>query len=164
MNTIARRALLFAGLAGAAYLTLSAPPQETSGAVVEAVEAQPRAARSVTAKTTDELTILELKPRSVVGESKALFASTTWVPPTKPVIAAPAPPPTAPPLPFTYIGKRLEDGVWQVFVSRGDQTLIMREQQTIDGTYRVDSVKPPQMVLMYLPMNEPQTMSIGAGE
>ena len=44
------------------------------------------------------------------------------------------------------------------------ETLIVREQQTIDGTYRIDAVKPPQMILTYLPMDERQTMSIGAGE
>jgi hypothetical protein len=163
MKTNARRALLFIALLGAAYLTLLAPPPQTDAGVVEAVDVRSPSTRVASTKEGGQPTVLELKPRKPPAESKTLFASVTWNPP-KPIVAAPAPPPTAPPLPFTYIGKRLEDGVWHVYVSRGDQTLIVREQQTIDGTYRIDAVKPPQMTLTYLPMDERQTLSIGAGE
>lgn len=163
MNTMGRRALLFVALAGVVYLTLSAPEPADSG-VVEALDARAPVARSAASKATEPVNIIELKTRRAAGDSKALFASASWTPPVKPVVAAPPPPPVAPPLPFTYVGKRLEDGVWHVYVSRGDQTLIVREQQTIDGTYRIDAVKPPQMTLTYLPMDERQTMSIGAGE
>ena len=163
MNPMGRRGLLLVALAGVAYLTLSASPPPDSG-VVEAVDARAPASRSASSKVAEQVNILELKPRRAPGDSKALFASTSWAPPPKAVVATPAPPPTAPPLPFTYVGKRLEDGIWNVFISRGDQMLIVREQQTIDGTYRIDAVKPPQMILTYLPMDERQTMSIGAGE
>lgn len=163
MNTFARRVVLFMVLAGVAYLTLSAPPPADSG-VVEAVDIRAPAIRSGSLKPAEQVNILELKPRRAAGDSKALFASATWTPPPRPAAVAPVAPPTAPPLPFTYVGKRLEDGVWHVYVSRGDQTLIVREQQTIDSTYRIDAVKPPQMILTYLPMDERQTMSIGAGE
>jgi len=164
MNVRTRRVLLFVALAGVSYFVLTAPPPDNGGGVVEAMEPRLPSGRAPASRATEPITLLELKPRRVASERTTLFASTTWTPPPKPAAVAPAPPPAAPPLPFTYIGKRLEDGAWQVYVSRGDQTLIMREQQTIDGTYRIDAVKPPQMILTYLPMNEQQTMSIGAGE
>jgi len=163
MSPMWRRGLLFVALAAVAYLTLSASPPSDSG-VVEAVDSRAPASRSASSKVAEQVNILELKPRRAPADSKALFASTSWALPPKAVAAAPAPPPTAPPLPFTYVGKRLEDGVWHVYVSRGDQTLIVRERETIDGTYRIDAVKPPQMIVTYLPMDERQTLTIGAGE
>jgi hypothetical protein len=163
VSTFARRTLLFTALVGVVYLTLSASPQ-TDSDVVEPVEPRAATSRSSSTRASEQIDILELKPRRAADATKALFASATWTPPPKRVAPVAAPPPSAPPLPFTYIGKRLEDGVWHVYVSRGDETLIVREQQTIDGTYRIDAVKPPQMILTYLPMDERQTMSIGAGE
>lgn len=94
-----------------------------------------------------------------------LFASQSWMPPPPPPAKPmPSPPPGAPPLPFTYIGKKIEDAVWEVYLARGDQTLIVREQTTIDGIYRVESIAPPSLVLVYLPLNKMQTLLIGGAD
>jgi hypothetical protein len=101
-------------------------------------------------------------PSSAPGP--ALFASHSWAPPPPPPPpAAPVvvPKPTAPPLPFSYVGKQEEDGQWRVFLARTDaSTLVVKEQDVIDETYRVESVAPPLLKLIYLPLSEVQTLSI----
>ena len=71
------------------------------------------------------------------------------------------PPPTAPTLPFIYLGKKVDDHIWEVYLARGEQTYIVREKTLIDNTYRVDSIRPPTLSLTYLPLNQAQTLSIG---
>ncbi|WP_413345644.1 hypothetical protein [Massilia sp. CT11-108] len=71
-------------------------------------------------------------------------------------------PPTAPPLPFTFIGKSVGDGAWEVYLARGDRTYVVREKgAVIDGTYRVESIAPPVLTLTYLPLNQVQQLNIG---
>jgi len=72
--------------------------------------------------------------------------------------------PGVPQLPFTYIGKQLSAGHWEVYLARGDDTLIVHDQMTIDDTYRVDSIAPPNLTLVYLPLKLVQTLDIGNAE
>jgi hypothetical protein len=72
--------------------------------------------------------------------------------------------PLVPEMPFTYIGKQSSEGRWEVYLSRGDETLIVREQTIIDGGYRVESIAPPTMTLVYLPTKLVQTLDIGSAD
>ena len=95
------------------------------------------------------------------------FATRNWAPVVKsaPAATAPPPAPSAPPLPFAFLGKQRIESGWEVFLSRGDQTLILREGAVIDGdTYRVESINPPTLVLNYLPLAQQQTIAIGGDE
>jgi len=94
------------------------------------------------------------------ANAASLFNSQTWTPPPPPPKPLPPPPPTAPPLPFTYLGKKIEDGVWEVYLARDEATYIVREQNVIEGIYRVDAIKPPTLSLTYLPLNQAQTLNI----
>jgi hypothetical protein len=118
--------------------------------------------------------VLALVPRDVlIGESDTAFgqgqngagpfAHQDWTPPPPPPQPAPPPPPpTAPPLPFTFIGKSVGDGAWEVYLARGDRTYVVREKgAVIDGTYRVESIAPPVLTLTYLPLNQVQQLNIG---
>jgi hypothetical protein len=113
--------------------------------------------------------IMALRPREeLIGGARAetradaLFASQNWTPPPPPPPPpAPAPPPIAPPLPFTYLGKKVEDGKWEVYLARDNQTYVVREQSTIEGIYQVQSIAPPELTLTYLPLKQLQTISIG---
>ncbi|MFZ6765920.1 hypothetical protein ACO0LM_02460 [Undibacterium sp. Di26W] len=102
----------------------------------------------------------------ISGDYKAsdgFFSAQSWVPPPPPMVKAPPPPPpTAPPIPFRYIGKRIEEGATEVYLSYGDKTYIVQEQSVLEGSYRVDSIKPPVMTLTYLPLNQVQTIQIGS--
>ena len=93
-----------------------------------------------------------------------LFANRSWTPPPPPVkLAPPSPPPApvAPPLAFTFIGKKLEAGAWEVFLARGEQSFVVREGSVIDSTYRIDKISPPNLSLTYLPLGQTQSLSIG---
>jgi hypothetical protein len=76
--------------------------------------------------------------------------------------AAPVQAPQAPPLPYQYLGKKAEDGQWEVYLTLNDELRIARLNTVIDGKYRVDSLSPVSLGLTYLPLNQAQTLSLGA--
>jgi hypothetical protein len=74
--------------------------------------------------------------------------------------AAPAPR-SAPPLPFRYVGKMIEDGKLSVFVMRGDDSFSLHKGQRIDD-YRVDKVSESEVVFTYLPLKTRQELNLSA--
>lgn len=116
------------------------------------------------------VTILALRARDeLIGGASSkggsLFGSQSWVPPPPPPPKPSAPPPlTAPPLPYSFIGKKLEDAVWEVYLTKDEHTFIVREKTVLEQTYRVDSIKPPTLTLTYLPLNQMQTLTIGGAD
>jgi hypothetical protein len=169
-----RHILMGAALAIAAGLAAfgDKTPQED---VAEAVERPAQAARTPAAQRTSaalaaSATILRLQPRAeligdVGGSGDDLFGSQDWTPPPPPpptASAGPPPPPMAPPLPFTFIGKSLQDGKWEVYLATGERTHIAVEGGTLDGAWRVERIAPPMMTLTYLPLNQVQQLNIGA--
>lgn len=95
------------------------------------------------------------------GAKRDLFSTRNWNPPPPPPPPAVVPAPVAPPLPFTFLGKKLEGESWEVYLSRGEQTFIVREGQTLDGAYRVDKIAPPVLTLTYVPLGQARTLTIG---
>lgn len=158
------------------------------GDVVEAVErsapavSPPAAAAPQVSKPgAAEPAIARLIPRAelvgedgdAIGGADPVFGAQNWNPPPPPpsaaaeaaaAAAAAPPPPSAPPLPFTYIGKANEAGVWEVYLARLDKTYIVKQKSVIDGAYRVDAIAPPTLTLTYLPLNQVQTLNIGVLE
>lgn len=118
---------------------------------------------------TTAFTLIQLIPRSMLiptegrqaKSSRDLFSDRSWTPVASPAVPVAAPAPMAPAVPFTYIGKRLEGAIWQVFLARADQTFVVSAGSTIDGLYRIDAVAPPTLSLTYLPLGQAQSMSIG---
>ncbi|MBN3753565.1 hypothetical protein G3N95_11495 [Paraburkholderia sp. Tr-20389] len=103
------------------------------------------------------------KPMSLESRNNP-FAASSWLPPPPPVVQAPPeppPPPTAPPVPYVYLGKL--DGSTlkpRVFLSRGDELLIVSQGEVVDGQYRVESISDGDVVLTYLPLNQRQVVSM----
>ena len=99
------------------------------------------------------------------GEARAardLFSTHSWNPPPPPAPApAPPPAPALPPLPYSVIGKKLEDGAWEVYLTRGEQTFVVREGQLLEAAYRIDRIAPPNLQLTYLPLEQARSLSIG---
>ena len=129
----------------------------------------PTKKESSTSNNRPEPMILALLPRDEIPQaspkSAHLFVTQSWNPPSpKPAPAPPPPPPTAPTLPFTYIGKRMVDGAWEVFLGRGDNIVYIHATSVIDGTYRIDAIAPPVLKITYLPLNQQQTLAIGEPE
>jgi hypothetical protein len=134
----------------------------------------PVRASGATAGSNGGTPILALVPReTLIGDSdtqfrqgeNGVFGRQDWTPPPPPPAPAPPPPPpSAPPLPFTFIGKSVADGTWEVYLARGDRTYVVRDKTLIDGTYRVDAIAPPVLTLTYLPLNQVQQLNIGVFE
>ena len=99
----------------------------------------------------DELPVGKLFPQA--------FDTRSWTPPPPP--PPPPGPPTAPPLPFVYLGKKLEDGTWEVFLERGDRVLHVRERDVIEATWRVEAIRESAMTFQYLPLAQAQTLNFG---
>ncbi|MEC5217698.1 hypothetical protein RCH09_002660 [Actimicrobium sp. GrIS 1.19] len=164
-------AVVIAGLF--AFFADKSPSSEVAEAVtrptatVAAKSAEP--VRSVKAERT--VLIRDLQARGSLirdeqggGRGDVLFNSRNWTPPPPPppkVKPAPPPKPVAPPLTFTYLGKKFEDGVWEVYLARGESTYIARANETIDGIYRVEKITPPTLSLIYLPLKQVQRLTIG---
>lgn len=94
------------------------------------------------------------------------FAGKSWYvpppPPPQPKVVQEAPAPTAPPLPFRYMGRmQEEDGQALVYLTQGTRAYSVSQGDTIDGTYRVDSISPSAVTLVYLPLNIRQNLNIG---
>ncbi|MBN3787833.1 hypothetical protein [Burkholderia sp. Ac-20353] len=94
------------------------------------------------------------------------FTASSWLPPPPPVVVPALPetrpaPPSAPPVPFAYVGELdAKAAKPQVFLSNGEQLLIVSPGDVIDGQYRVESVSESNVVLTYLPLNQIQVVSI----
>lgn len=69
--------------------------------------------------------------------------------------------PTAPPLPFAYIGKVIEDGTETVFLTREDKSYAVKRGETIDGVYRVEKIAPSSVTFTYLPLRQKQQLATG---
>lgn len=96
------------------------------------------------------------------------FAGKSWYvpppPPPAPKIVQEAPRPTAPPLPFKFMGKmREEDGHEIVYLAHGSRAVSASRGDTIDGTYKVESIGAEQIVLIYLPLDIRQTLAAEGG-
>lgn len=167
-----RHIVLGAALVLAAGLVLFGDSTPDAG-LAEPVE-RPAAARTIVppaGKPGEEVAIGRLVPReTLIGaagerfgqDGIALFARQDWTPPPPPATEAPPPPPpSAPPLPFTYVGKSLQDGVWEIYLARGERSYLVRDGATIDNTYRVETIRPPVLTLTYLPLGQSQQLNIG---
>ena len=107
-----------------------------------------------------DLNLKNLKRPALPEDVKDIFQAKSWyVPPPAPKIR---PKPSAPPLPFIYIGKLIEPGkASTVFLESQNRTYLVHEDDSIDTNYHIDTIKPPVMTLTYLPLDIKQTMQIG---
>lgn len=105
----------------------------------------------------------EPAPPGIPPESLGIdpFRNKSWY-------VAPPPPPTpkpkAPPLPFQYLGKVVEEGRTKVFLARQGQHLIVHEGDEVDANYAVLQIAGGQMVIEYRPLQEKQTLAIGSAQ
>ncbi len=174
----ARRLLMIGFFCVAAWLAFFADKTpEPDRAQATETRAQPAAERAndavsdkprQVAQTAPALSILRLRARppyvSLRGQpvrEPVIFGTSTWEPAPPKAIPAPPQPPQAPALPYTYLGKKLEDGIWEVYLAAGENIRVVRPDTTLDGTYRIGKIVPPVLSLTYLPLAQVQTISIG---
>ena len=112
------------------------------------------------------------KPAPIKDLSPAgdLFAARSWkAAPTlavvteqpvnvTPVVQAPS----APPMPFQFVG-RLDDRTdLQVFLQNGEKIYVVRKGDVIDETWRIEGISDVELSFVYLPLHLSQTLSVGS--
>ena len=176
-----RARLWLLGLA-AAVIGLPAPADEEGVVAAKPAAARPRPAAK--AKTLPRMEMARLKQLAEAAEAaKAgapaapaptgkdpaakpevanVFASTSWYVPPPPPKVEPPPKPTAPPLPFTFMG-RYQDAkaASVVMLTKGDRLYTVTEGDVIDDTYRVDRIGDKAVELTYLPLQTKQSLPTG---
>ncbi|MGH8677284.1 MAG: hypothetical protein ACREUQ_02890 [Burkholderiales bacterium] len=93
------------------------------------------------------------------GEIVDLFARQSWTPPE--AGAAPEKP-VAPPLPFAYGGRYTEGGDTVVLLLEGAKMHKARQGDSIDATYRIESIAHASITLTYLPLGQQQVLQTGS--
>lgn len=97
-----------------------------------------------------------------------IFAAKSWAPPPPRIVIAPPPPPpppaapSAPPMPYKFMGKMDDASSLKAFLNRGDRVYVVSVGEVVDNTYRIESIKAGQMTMTYLPLNVSQTLSVGS--
>ncbi|BAN50723.1 hypothetical protein [Metapseudomonas resinovorans] len=163
---MARRLFWLAFLGAAA--TLAVVPEFFSEQAEPQAMPRPRLAQADTLPVAPAAVQAAAPAAAPVVPSADLFASQSWyvAPPPPPVLAAAPPPPppkpTAPPLPFKFIGKMDDRQALQVFLLHGEQVLVVREGDLIDKTYKVKRIDAERMTLVYLPLDIAQILVVGS--
>ena len=88
------------------------------------------------------------------------FVPRSFAPPPRTARAEAAEKPVAPPLPFTYVGRLTQDGLTEVFVTRGDELISVAAGRNIDAEYRVDSISASRIAFTYLPLKTKQSLEL----
>ncbi|MDE1164590.1 MAG: hypothetical protein PW845_04220 [Pseudomonas sp.] len=108
-----------------------------------------------------------IKDLSPAGD---LFAAKSWKPlatlatvteqPVNPTTVVQAP--SAPPMPFQFIGRLDDRRDLQVFLQNGEKIYVVRKGDVIDDTWRIETISDKELRLVYLPLHLAQTLSVGS--
>lgn len=68
--------------------------------------------------------------------------------------------PTAPPLPFIYMGKLVDKSNTSIFLTRDDKPYVVNIGDIVDGAYRIDAINPSTLEFTYLPLLQKQKLNM----
>jgi hypothetical protein len=74
--------------------------------------------------------------------------------------AAPPPAPTPPPMPYRLAGQVVHDGAAHVVLARDERVTTVREGDKLDEDYRVESIRPDGVTLVYLPLGAREELPV----
>lgn len=153
------------GTSSGAASRSAAPGAAASGATTASRVIQPAPA----SRKSSLIKAFSSASERIVMDSAAadLFAPHSWYvapppPPPAPVVYQPPPVPTAPPLPFAFMGSfRAEGGGEIYYLTARDRVYDVKVGDTLDNTYSVDGVKSGQLLLTYMPLKIQQSIAVG---
>jgi hypothetical protein len=76
------------------------------------------------------------------------------------VPAAAPPPPSAPALPFKYVGKLVDGDKVTLFLAKGDTLLSVKPGEVFEKVYVLERVTDTQASILYQPLKQTQQLSI----
>jgi len=101
--------------------------------------------------------------RSTLGKFAAdPFSTQSWLPRRKPAVVSEPPPAVAPPLPYRFAGQFYRESGVELYVARGEEIFPVKEGDTLDGQYKVDSVSATEVTFVHLPSGARQTLQFSA--
>jgi hypothetical protein len=146
-------------------LGLAAAVSMVAGRERPAVEVVEARAPAISAAASPDLDLARLERRDAGVPQADPFATRSFAPQPPPVqqaaarAAAPEAP-TAPPLPFVYIGRVTQNGKTDVYVMRGDELIDITAGRKIDEEYRVDAIGETSIAFTYLPLKMRQSLEL----
>lgn len=159
-----RRGALFALLAAtlAAAWWVGGEEEASESDAIQAVRHAPARASAMPSVASSALPSATPapEPRFPVG-GPDMFPAQSWRPPPPPPVAVvtPPPPPMAPPLPFKYVGRWVDDQGENVFLALGEKVLIARAGQKLEQ-WRLDKVDADQLGFTYLPLDQQRQLRL----
>lgn len=158
-----RQAALFALLAAtlaAAWWVSREDEGEVGGEMPEVAQAvrRPAAARP----SAPAAVVAETPAARFPGGGEDLFPAQSWRPPPPPprkVEALPPPPPMAPPLPFKYVGRWVDESGETLFLAQGERVVSARAGQRLDA-WRLDKIGPDSLTFTYLPLDQQRPLRL----
>jgi len=101
--------------------------------------------------------------RSALGRIAAdPFSAQAWLPRRKPAVVSEPPVAVVPPLPYRFAGQFHRDSGIEVYVARGEEIFPVKEGDTLDGQYKVDSVSATEVSFVHIPSGTRQTLQFSA--
>lgn len=174
IGTRLRKWLLWGALAATLGSALLAPSEESprqdarrgargpAAGGVPAVGAAPAAATARAAVPNAADSALLVRPARESDEGMVINLFEARLPPA-PSPEAPAKP-TAPPLPFVYMGSIEDNGTVKVFLVQGQNVLEATPGSAFAGNYRLDAIGVAGLTITYLPLNMQQTLPTGGAK
>lgn len=124
------------------------------------------AAPAATTEAAADLDLQQLARPKKADNIPDLFAprnlTLAALPPVASVEPATPPPPSAPPLPFTYLGRFVDGEKMEVFIALGEEHYTAEKGKTIDGKYKVEKVTATAVTFVYLPLGTRQSLPVPA--
>jgi len=156
-----KRLLGWLVIAGAAAAAVSLVPPSTPP--------EPEAAKVPSRQSGEASTpspLAALPERETIGKRRGeVFAARPWTPPPQRApIAAPlaAPVPVPPPMPYRVAGQVVRGDGAHVVLAKGDAVLAVREGDTLEGGYRVESITEDRVTLHYLPLGVRHELAVAS--
>jgi hypothetical protein len=150
-------------------LTLFHHSSDDAGAALARTSAKPSPADAPgQTRSTESSALLPRLARRSAESTMAgdLFASSSWTLPPPPLPPPPPPPrpaaPTAPPLPFTFLGSFAAEGAPATFfLTRGDRVYDVKVGDTVDSDYTLDALEGSNLIFTYKPLQTRQSLGLG---
>ncbi len=120
--------------------------------------AQHKPAPAMQAGAPDDIDLERLAHARSAAPQGDPFAPRSFAPPPARRAEGRSAPPSAPPVPFRYVGKLVANGKTEIFVMRGEELISIAAGQNIDGEYRVDAITEERIALTYLPLKARQSI------
>lgn len=146
------------------YWTPAGEGDLSLAAVATPANAKAKGALPATPAAGKPAVIRDLSPAGDLFAARSWKAAPTLASVTEqpvnvtPVVQAP----TAPPMPFQFVGRLDDRSDLQVFLQNGEKIYVVRKGDVIDETWRIEGISDRELSLVYLPMHLSQTLSVGS--